>query len=88
MTNIDIKALLQSVISGQMETETALSQIKDESDFELACDICHEEITPAYDQSGTDLGDAWAKLLRDVKIHAITSLEEPEKMKFIAQSLD
>lgn len=88
MSNIDIRALLQSVIDGHITTEAALSQITEEKDFETACDIATSNISPSYDHGKMDLGDNWAKLLRDTKLHAIRHLDELQKMKFIANSMN
>lgn len=87
MNKHEIEEILMTVINGHAEAHQALSNITEEEDFETACDIARKNVSPAYDQGEMDLGDAWAGLLKDVKLHAINHLEEGDKMKFISKSL-
>ena len=88
MNKHEIEEILKSVIIDNVPSEEALTRISDETDFEIACDIAHEHISPAYDSGNQDLGDYWAKLLKDIKIHAINHLDDGDTMKFITNSLD
>ena len=88
MNKHNIEEILDKVITKQLSVQEALMMISDEADFEVACDIAHEHISPAYDSGNQDLGDAWAGLLRDIKIHAINHLGDRDTMTFITNSLD
>ena len=87
MNDIDIKALLQSVIDGQQDVTQALSQLSLKTDFDKAVDLSRAEVSPAYDRGDSDLGDAWAKLVMMIKQHAITHLDAHDKMDFIADTI-
>ena len=87
MDKHEIEEILMTVINGHAKSHEALSNIIEEPDFETACKIARSHISPSYDRGKTDLGDAWASLLKDVKIHAINHLDDADKMTFISKSL-
>ena len=87
MDRKEVELLLQSVIDKEKTLDEAFSSFKTPEDFGLACDIAKAKFIPAYSNGDMDLGDAWAGMLRDTKLHAINHLESKDRMKFISDSI-
>ena len=62
-------------------------ELNTQSEFSVFCDQIKKLMSKAYENHDLENGDMYAKILVDVQQLAINSLNESDKMTFIACSL-